>query len=105
MRVCACLQSRGNSQSVLEDPSDGPQVLVVDDSDSNQRMLRISLGSLGYAVDSAANGELALERVARSLPVQRLHALAASDRCHAELLERACEGGRLPPLCAIIMDK
>src|SRR6056297_4243370 len=43
-----------------------PTILVVDDEDNMRHMLQTLLGESGYAVDTAPDGEKALERVAQA---------------------------------------
>ncbi len=44
------------------------RILVVDDHEDNIELLRARLESRGYVVDTAADGEQALERVAATAP-------------------------------------
>ena len=44
-----------------------PNILVVDDDADLRELLEMKLSSAGYQVDTAANGEAALARVARKL--------------------------------------
>jgi len=46
----------------------GARILVVDDQDANRQMVRYVLEPLGYDVEEAADGEEAMESVARRVP-------------------------------------
>ncbi|GIJ43941.1 hypothetical protein Val02_08270 [Virgisporangium aliadipatigenens] len=45
-----------------------PNILVVDDDADLRELLELKLTSAGYRVDTAANGEAALARIAKRLP-------------------------------------
>ncbi len=48
---------------------DAPRkILVVDDEDTNRKLLKILLESLNYVVDTASNGQEALDKVSAELP-------------------------------------
>ena len=70
-------------------PQKMPSILVVDDNDSNLYLLQILLSSSGYAVETALNGELALE-ISRQNPPD----LIISDiLCRSWMVSRFVENG------------
>ncbi len=74
-------------------------VFVVDDSDTNRRMIEILLKSEGYAVCSAETGQEALRKIRQRAPDLLLLDLALPDMHGSEVLAQlAREGFDLPVL-------
>ena len=50
----------------------GPQVLIVDDDPSMQRMLKTRLEREGYHVVAASDGEVGLDLIRKQVPLHRI---------------------------------
>ena len=75
------------------------KILVVDDEPPIRKLLRVGLGSEGYAVAEASNGKIALEQVKAERPDLILLDLGLPDIAGHELLRRwRDEGLDLPVL-------
>jgi PAS domain S-box-containing protein len=98
--IASQIRHRKRAPSVAEAAANGSLVLVVDDHPTNCRVLARQLGLLGFAVETAGNGQEALERWRRGgigllitdcqMPVMDGYALARSirqaeaDRAHGK---------------------
>ncbi|MCA1995837.1 MAG: PAS domain S-box protein [Armatimonadetes bacterium] len=83
-------------------PGSGERVLVVEDEESMRTFLRSVLGSLGYAVEAAANAEEALARLRSDPPDLVLTDLVMPGLSGAELAERI--GRDYPGLPVLLMS-
>jgi CheY-like chemotaxis protein/HPt (histidine-containing phosphotransfer) domain-containing protein len=63
--IASEIRHRKRAPSVAEAAANGSLVLVVDDHPTNCRVLARQLGLLGFAVETASNGQDALERLQR----------------------------------------
>ena len=87
----------------MEDKSEAPLVLVVEDFEDNRFMLRRLLEMSGYRVVEAVNGNQAVEKAAREQPdiilmdlsLPQLDGLAATRRIRAQ------ENSRRVPIVAV----
>jgi PAS domain S-box-containing protein len=78
------------------------RILVVDDNATTRELVRVSLGSAGYAVVEAGDGATAYELLRRELPDLVLQGLALPDLSGFDLLQRirALPGGADLPVLA-----
>jgi DNA-binding response OmpR family regulator len=81
-----------------------PTILIVDDVDTNRRMLEILLRSEGYEVISAETGEQALSEIEHQPPDLLLLDLALPDMHGSQLLAQVQRKGFTFPVLVVTGD-
>jgi two-component system KDP operon response regulator KdpE len=89
----------------MMDSKEPARILVVDDEDQITRVLRTSLGAQGYAVESAANGEKALEKFESWKPDLIITDLSMPEIDGVELCRIIRESSKIPIIVLSVRDQ